>query len=156
MFLARVRANIVFDAIARYAKEQFDGDADVHVIVTKHTVKFLFKDQVLVRFKKGNANGVGSNIETQAVLDFIDPQCNIPGLLPDLLYVEICYKPDDLGASISEVAVVGRDRTKRLWDYPLPESEAGAEIIPLPPREPEEAAPVVTPKRRKHQSEDAE
>ena len=156
MFLARMRANMVFDAIARYAIEEFDGDVDVHVIVTKHTVKFVFKDQVLARFKKGNANGVGSNIETQAVLNFIDPQRNIPDLLPDLIYVEVCYKPDDLGASLAEVAVVGRDRTKRLWDYPLPAPEPGADIIPLPPMEPEETPPVVTPRRRKHDSEDAE
>lgn len=65
---ARTRANILFDSIARMAMEEFDEDPNIHMIVKNQTVQFLFRDQVLVRFKKGNSSGVGSNIETQAVL----------------------------------------------------------------------------------------
>ena len=81
LFPKRVRATFVFDAIARLALAEFEDDPNIHVILKKQTVQFLFRDQVLVRFKKANDKGVGSNIETQAVLDFIDPQRNIPDLL---------------------------------------------------------------------------
>ena len=90
VFPARARAVIVFDFIARRAQEEFDGDPNIKVLVKKQTVQFLFRDRVLTRFKKGNGKGIGSNIITQAVLDFVDPQRNIPGLVPHLLKVEFC------------------------------------------------------------------
>ena len=73
VFPGRARAVLVFDHIARRATEDFDGDKNIRVIVKKQTIQFLFKDRVLVRFKKGNAKGVGSNIKTQAVLDLSIP-----------------------------------------------------------------------------------
>lgn len=142
----RAKANVVFDFIARHAVAEFGEDPDIHVIPKNNTVKFLFCDQVLVRFKKGNANGVGSNIETQATLNFIDPQRALPDFLPDVLKVEVCYQPDRLGTQIKEIAVVARNRTKRVWAYPLQPS-AGAEIITLPGRPADDTPPVVTPKK---------
>lgn len=136
------KATVVFDFIVRHALAEFDGDPDIHVIAKHSTVKFLFKDTVLLRFKKGNAKGVGSNIETQAVLDFIDPERKLFPELPDILKIEVCYQPDRLGMKIDEVAVVARDRKKRIWSYAL-ETGAGAEIIPLPSRTAETTAPEV-------------
>ena len=80
---------------------EFQDDKDIRVMTEKQTVKFLFKDQVFTKFKKGNDKGVGSNIETQAVLDFIDPNRLIPGLLPDILRVEFCYGIDALGECVA-------------------------------------------------------
>lgn len=120
VFLPRVRAVLVFDFIARRAQEEFTGDPNIHVITKKQTVQFLFKDVVLVRFKKGNARGVGSNIRTQAVLDFIDPQRTIPGLVPEIMKVEICYSLNDLGIDLDEVAVVARNERARLVIPPRP------------------------------------
>src|SRR4051794_5934153 len=62
---ARSRASIVFDFIREHALAEFDGDPDIHAVVEGQTVKFLFRDQVLIRFKKANSKGIGSNIETQ-------------------------------------------------------------------------------------------
>lgn len=150
VFPARARAVLVFDYIARRAQEEFNGDANIHVIVKKQTIQFLFKQQVLLRFKKGNARGVGSNILTQTVLDFIDPQRVIPGLVPEIMKVEVCYSIDDMGIGLDEVAVVARNEKKRIWAYPLDEtaSGAGAEIVPMPGLRGGDGsdAPVVTPK----------
>ena len=87
---------MVFDFIKRRALEEFDGDPNIRAIPKGQTAHFLFRDQVLVRFKKANVSGLGSNIETQAVLDFIDHEQTIPGSLPDLFRVEVCYHLDDL------------------------------------------------------------
>lgn len=135
----RVRANIIFSYIVRRALEEFGDDPDVHVINEPQTAKFLFRDSVLVRFKKGNARGVGSNIVTQTVLKFVDPQLAFSGL-PDVHRVEVVYQLNILGTGYAEVAVVARDRRERIWSYPLT-GRPSAEVIPLPPRTP----PVLTP-----------
>jgi hypothetical protein len=135
----RVRANMIFSYIVRRALEEFGEDPDVHIINEPQTAKFLFRDAVLVRFKKGNARGVGANIVTQTVLEFIDPQLAFEGL-PDVHRVEVVYQLNILGTGYAEVAVVARDRRARIWAYPLT-GRPSAEIIPLPPRTP----PVLTP-----------
>lgn len=150
------KATVVFDFIARHALAEFDGDPDIHVIAKHSTVKFLFKDAVLVRFKKSNAKGVGSNIETQEVLAFIDPERKLFPELPDILKIEVCYQPDRLGTQIKEVAVVARDRNKRIWAYPIEAEAGGAEIIPLPIRKPDAPGPAVLIKKPDADSEAAE
>jgi hypothetical protein len=149
VFLPRVRAVMVFDFIARRALEEFATDPNIHVIVKKQTVQFLFKGEVLVRFKKGNAKGVGSNILTQSVLDFIDPQREIPGLVPEIMKVEVCYSLNELGINLSEVAVVARNERARLWAYPLDRAEPAADIIPIPtaPIAPDTNPPIVVPRQ---------
>lgn len=147
VFMRRVRATLVFDFIARNAIAEFDGDPNIHVIVkSRQTVHFLFKDVVLVRFKLGNSKGVGSNIETQAVLDFVDPQGVIPGLVPEIMKVEVCYSPDDLGMELREVAVVARNRRRRIWAYQIERGDSAA-IVGIPPRAPDTTPPVVEPRK---------
>lgn len=146
---ARTRANIIFDHIIRHALLEFDGDgADtVKALREAQTVKFLFHNSVVARIKKGNARGVGSNIETQAVLNYVDPQATFGGL-PDIHRVEIVYQLDILGTGYDEVAVVARDRKTRIWAYPL-NGQPMADIIPLPTRAPPVLTPpAVTPKAR--------
>lgn len=155
LIFARAKSDVIFDFIARHALAEFGDDDDIYVVAKHSTVKFLFRDQVLVRFKKGNAKGVGSNIETQATLDFIDPNREIPGFLPEIFKVEVCYQPDKLGTQIKEVAVVARDLKKRVWAYPLA-AEAGAEIIAFQPRIGDDAPPVVTPRKTDDDVETAE
>ena len=77
-----------FRRLKTTALAEFDGNTDIHAIVDGQTVKFLFRDQVLVRFKKANSKGIGSNIETQAVLEFVDPQLKLPQFLPEIYKIE--------------------------------------------------------------------
>lgn len=147
LIFKRTGSNNAYDMIARHAVAEFDEDPLVHVINKPGTIMLLVRDQVLIRFKKGNAKGVGSNIETQAVLDFVDPNADIPGLLPELMKVEVCYQTDFLGKRLEDVAVVARNRSRRVWAYPLRPAAAG-EIIPLPQLLPPDTTPVViTPKK---------
>lgn len=127
----RSRASLVFDFLRARGVAEFDGDKDVRVIPKGQTVQFLIRDKLLVRFKKANGAGLGSNIETQAVLLFVDPQRTLPGLLPDLLRVEICYHLDKLATKMEQIAVTARECNWKLWSYELAKA-ASAEIIPLP------------------------
>lgn len=130
---ARSRASIVFDFIKHRALAEFEGDPHIRAIPRGQTIQFLFKDQVLVRFKKANAAGVGSNIETTAVLRFVDPQLTIPDLLPEILRIEICYHLDALGTKMETLAVGARDRRTRIWAYELARPSV-AEIVPFTPK----------------------
>jgi hypothetical protein len=157
VFVERARAVLVFDFIVRRAQAEFENDANIRVLVKhRQTVQFMFGEKVLVRFKKGNSKGVGSNIETQAVLDFIDPQRTIPGLLSDIMKVEICYQPDAIGIELDEVAVVARDRRKRIWAYPIPGEKPSAIVVELPPQKPDLTPPVVVPRKKPDEEEQIE
>ncbi len=131
LFSARSRASIVFDFIKARALAEFDGDRNIRAIPKGQTIHFLFREQVLVRFKKANSKGVGSNIETQAVIEFVDPQMNIPGLLPEVYRVEVCYHLDKLQTRINSLAVTARNRHRKIWSYELARP-ASAAVVPLP------------------------
>jgi len=133
-FSSRTRASAVFDFIKRRALEEFEGDRNIRAIPKGQTVHFLFRDRVLVRFKKANGSGLGSNIETQAVLEFIDHELTIPDLLPDIYRVEVCYHLDELATNVSRIAVTARQQHKRLWSYEVEQPTAAeVEYFPSPP-----------------------
>jgi hypothetical protein len=139
-FSARSRASCVFDIIRRRALEEFNDDANIRAIPKGQTIHFLFRDQVLVRFKKANGAGIGANIETQAVIQFVDPQMSIPGLLPEIYRVEVCYHLNELQTRMDTLAVTARDRRRRIWSYELARPTTAA-IVPLPPPLPSDDAP---------------
>lgn len=138
----RTRANLVHDFMVHRAVAGFDAHPDVHVVYQDETAKFLFKRKVLVRLKKGDTNHLGSNIETQAVLAFTDPQLTIPGL-PDVQKVDIVYVLNDLQTEIDRIAVTARDNDVRLWSYDI-EDRRVAPVLPLvQPIAPAEGGTVV-------------
>lgn len=130
MFRRRTRANIVHDFMIQRAIASLEGISGVNIIHRDQTTKFLFEDEVLLRFKKGNAMGFGSNIETKAVLDFIDPMAVIPGL-PDAQKVEVVYTLNDIETTVYQISIAARDHNTLLWSYNL-EGSGLAEIVEIP------------------------
>jgi hypothetical protein len=151
----RTRANIVFDLIAGEIFDEFDVDPSVHITRKNETVKFLVRDrgedEVLCRIKKANGSGLGSNIRTQEVMDFICQEPGIPGLLGDLHKIEICYFEDPTGAEIASVHVTARDNDVKLWSYEIEREEPGAAggIVRFPTMPPDAPPPEVTLKPAK-------
>lgn len=130
LFIPRSRACLVYDFIAKNAVNALDGQAGVHILCKDETVKILFDDRVVLRFKKASDNGLGSNIETQATMDFVDQQLALPGM-PNAHKVEVVYILNHLRTQISQIAVVARDGDKCLWSYLLP-IESDTAVIDLP------------------------
>lgn len=126
----RTRACLVQEFMVKRAIEAFDGNSDVHIIHQDETAKFLIGQELLLRLKKGDANGLGCNIETQAVLNFTDPQMVIPGL-PDVQKVDVVYVLNAIETQIDRVAVAARDNGTRLWSYDI-EDRRSAPVLPLP------------------------
>jgi hypothetical protein len=147
---ARTRANIVFDLIAGYLLEEFDEDPKVKIINKDETIKVMINDRVLFRIKKANESGLGSNVPTQAVMEFILQESLFAGILPEVVKVEICYFEDQVGAEIASVAVTARDGDSLLWSYEINRHEpgaVGAEIIDFPPLPGDDKPPEVTPRK---------
>lgn len=125
----RTRANNIFEYLTNHLVNEFLSDPGAKFIWATETFKLILDGELLIRFKKANKHGVGSNIGTQAELEFRDPQMDLPGL-PGLQRVEIDYSLNITGTAISEINVVARNGDKSLWSYPLTGS-GGAAVLPL-------------------------
>lgn len=135
LFLGRSRACLVHDFIVQRAIAAFTGDAAVRTIRRDETAKFVFAGQVALRFKKADDNGLGSNIKTEATLDFVEQQQELPGI-PNVHKIEVVYILNRLQTQIERVVVVARDGDVRLWNYVIAPATT-AEIVPLPVAKPE-------------------
>ena len=131
LFPGRTRACLVHDFMVQRAIAAWAGDSAVRVIRRDETAKFVIADQVVLRFKKADAiGGLGSNIPTQASLEFTEQQYELPGM-PDVHKVEVVYALNRLQTQIDRVVVVARDGEVLIWEYAIA-PKTTAEIIPLP------------------------
>jgi hypothetical protein len=130
----RTRANNLFEYLTNHLVVEFESDSGAKFIWATETFKLILDNELIIRFKKANRNGVGSNIGTNAELNFCDPQMEIPGW-PEVQKVEVDYKLNVTGTAISEINVVARDGEKALWSY-LINPSGGAPILPITPPQP--------------------
>ncbi len=130
LFPARSRACVVYDFIVQRAMAVLRHDPAVRIIQRDETVKFIFAETVALRFKKANDKGLGSNIQTQATLGFVDQQQQLPGL-PNVHKVEVVYVLNRMQTRVDEVLVAARDGDVCLWSYDIG-PDTSARIIPLP------------------------
>ncbi len=128
----RTRANVLHERLVDRMQEAFNDDAGAHAFFKDETMKMVFDDRLVVRTKKADKSGLGSNIATQAVFDYCEPQADLPGF-PDHQKVEILYSLNKLQTGISGIAVVARDGDKKMWEYSVNGAEGGAVVVPLPP-----------------------
>lgn len=153
----RTVANDVFDAISRRAINNFRDEPNVQVIIEAQTVKFIFGQKVIARFKKGDENYLGRNIPTQAVLDFVDPQQTLPGFPPAAAKVDFVWTPNEIGTEIERLQVVARNHDVRLWSYDIGNYEVDSGTVRLQPESQpdDQAPPLVYIKNKANQSEKA-
>jgi hypothetical protein len=149
---SRTVANHVFDAIARFAINEFAADTSVHVRPESQTIKIFFKGDVLGRFKKGDDNKLGQNIPTMAAQLFEDASGIIPGLPPETAKVEFIWLANEIHTRLEHVLVVARDGERPLWDYEIEPTIPGAGTVvlfpaPLPPDPEGGNERLVTPKK---------
>jgi hypothetical protein len=123
---SRTTANYIFDAIARNSIAEFGIDPSVKIKVDAQTVKFIFRSEVIGRFKKGDENKLGMNIPTRLSLAFTDPEEVFPGLPPETAKVDFVWTASELGTNLEGVYVVARDNERLLWDYEIDRSSHGA------------------------------
>jgi hypothetical protein len=125
----RTRANIYFEYLASRLIYEFSQDSGARFIFQRESFKLIIDDRLVLRFKKANNNGVGSNISTQAEMEFCEPQVDIPGL-PGIQKVEIVYTLNVTGTGLAEIVVQARNGDRTLWKYNIP-ATGGAAVVPL-------------------------
>lgn len=130
LFPGRSRACLVFDFMAQRAIAAWENDNTVRVIRQDETAKFVIDNKVMLRFKKADGRGLGSNIPTQATMNFECQQYEMPGI-PNVHKVEVVYVLNPFQTQIDRLMIVARDGDERLWDYAVLPTRT-AEIIPLP------------------------
>jgi len=148
----RTRAGLVHEFMVQRAMDAWPAGSGVTWVEKDETAKFIVGGEAVIRFKKADQNGLGSNIMTDAVLAFIDPQMDLPGI-PALSKVEVVYSLNALETKVEAVAVVARDGDRELWSYVI-DDVGGAEVVPLPlapaPTEPDVViVPKVLPDKTK-------
>lgn len=145
----RTVANYVFDAIARGVVNKLGVKNDIRVVTEPQTVKAIFKNAVIARFKKSDKNGIGQNNTGENLLNFFDKEAVFPGFPPEAAKVEILWEVDDLGEKIGKISVVSRNGEHVVWSYliDIADSDENIEKLPLAPAPPEEDLPLVAAKQ---------
>jgi hypothetical protein len=127
----RTRANMVFERLAERLQEAFDDDAGVRFHFQDETIKVVFDDQIVARVKKANGLGLGQNIRTGAVAQFVEAQSDIDGF-GEHKKIEIVYFLNLLQTAIRSVVAQARDGNMQIWVWTLGKGAEGAEIVPFP------------------------
>jgi hypothetical protein len=109
----------IFDGVIRAAIAEFSSSPDVMIFTSGSTARFLFGGKVLARFKKATRRGRGSNIQTGANDNFLDPTIPFTDA-PQAMKVEICWKVNELGTGYDSLHVTARDGDSQLWSYEMP------------------------------------
>ena len=136
----RTRACLMHNYIMLDAIANLPLDTGIKAVDRHESALFLIDDELVVRFKKGDCQGLSSNIGTQAALEFNDPSESMSLLgVPDLVRLDIAYVLNDLATKIQDVLVVARDGDRVIWKYSILQgaAEAGATTqLPIDPQTP--------------------
>lgn len=127
----RSRAGFVWEQVIDRALRAFDGDPRIHPMKRNESFLFLLDGTLAFRFKKSDELGLTSNIPTQAMLAFHDPEQDLPGM-PEVTRVDIVYVLNKLQTAVLDVMVVGREREQVSWTFSLLPSRAN--VVPMPAR----------------------
>jgi hypothetical protein len=142
----RTMSTMMYDFIVQEAGPLLDDLPGVHRIDRTESAKYLFDDRLLVRFKRGNKEGLGRNIETKAEHEFIDPRECFMGL-PEVWKVEALWYPNKLATKLDKVKIVARDVNAKIWSYDIgaePDTSLLPTPLPIVPIEPASRAPLVS------------
>lgn len=143
---ARTGTSMMHDFIVQEAAAALDEMSGVTRIAHDKSVRYLFNNRVLLRFKHGSPRGLGSNVDTQANDDFIDAQVDLLGM-PQAMKVELLWYENRLRTKLDRVEVTARDGKHRLWGYPMGEEPDIATLpfdLPVGPMPPARTVPLVT------------
>lgn len=129
----RSRATFVWEEMIERAHRAFADDPRVTILPRNETFLFILDGSLVFRLKKGDEDSLASNIATQSVLAFCDPQQELEGI-PEASRVDILYILNSLGTGIVDIRVVARNRERIAWQFSLM-PEANVVAMPLPATE---------------------
>ena len=129
----RTDAAEVSDCVARTLRDEFKTDRSVLVVEKGSTLRLLFGDKVVARFKKACSKGCGANIRTKANDVFLDPSLPFPDA-PTAAKVEVCWTLNATGTSYDALRVIARNGKGALWSYAI--AQGAQKVLQFPLAEP--------------------
>ena len=126
-----VRPTVVWGYMMEAALATFTGIAGVLPITAYNTTNLLFDDEVLVRFKLLDDEGLSHNYATSRAVAFNTPQLDLPDIPSSALRVDVGYILNPLRTAVARVLVAHRMGDELDWCYELPPSAEGTEPLPL-------------------------
>lgn len=133
LFRGRTRPTLIHNYIMLDGIPKLKQVPGVLVNERYETAFVLFDDLLVGRFKKGDANGLSTNIPTGTALAFTDPEedLNLFGL-PDVARVDFCYCLNALETKIDTIKIVSRDRDTINWCETIYDARADQGPAPVP------------------------
>lgn len=145
-FSARSRASIVYDFAATHALREFDGVVDVAIVDRRDRgdcLFLVFKDTVVVRFKKFRDKGFGTcGIVTEQQKRFAVQEPPLSGF-PTMGNLVVGYLLDELETSISTLAIASNIDDRLQWSIDITEPEEGQRSLTRPLRDGGPSGPTV-------------
>jgi hypothetical protein len=134
------RANYVSAMMIDEARTRLVGRPGVREVPNSHCVGFLIDDEVFLRLKHLDAEGLSSNYPTPRAQRF-NANLALDGIPPQAIRLDVGYQLNDLQTEVANVLVVRRRRKKVQWSFSL---DARPEVVVLPIQRPldEEVAAV--------------
>ena len=127
----RTRATNFFEYLANGLLPEFPDGSGARFQFKDETFFMVLDERLVIRFKKADKKGMGSNITTQSFMEFCDPQQGLPGM-PGVQKVEIVYTLNVTETALSEIIVVARNGDEKMWSYGLNSSQGGAQVLTMP------------------------
>ena len=136
----RAFANVVWSLFRNEAQVRFSGLPGVTLTHKYNTFGIVVKDQLMLRFKRVNPEGLSRNFPTQTSLKFY-AQFDLPGIPAACPRAEIGWREDDVRLGLAELSIVMRTGKHLAWRYSILE-EGGTAVLAIPTK-----APTVGPRK---------
>ena len=128
-FKPRGRANIMWDEITQNAKNEWAASKDIKIVTGPQTTHYWIDDRVVFRFKKCDRNGYTSNIPTQNVLDFHNPEIEFS---QKIIRLEVGYVLNQDETEIQDILVIHRYNNTVNFAFSILSSGHGSAAVILP------------------------
>jgi hypothetical protein len=112
-----VRANMIWGLMVDEARQRFGAIRGVHIVDRDQRFLVVFRNRVVVRFKKLNEAHETANYPTPAAI-LLDEQQTIEGIPAGTIIVSVGYVLDSQTTEIDSVLVTFKDARWK-WEYSL-------------------------------------
>ena len=134
----RGRNSIFNEMIADYAREEFEGDADVDLCEQYGTVRLHVRSKFDLGFKKTDKSGRFANYPTRRHKRYENqwPLTGIGEPLPEAIRLHIGIQWNNAGTEVIDMFLAYPYRRSSLWRYPLATGEAVTDSAKMPAPQP--------------------
>src|ERR1039458_2691560 len=130
----RTFANVIWGFFCAEATTRLASESGITLTHKYNTLGIVVDDELMLRFKRVNRQGLSRNYATQTSLRFYG-QIEIPGIPATCARAEIGWREDEVRLGLAALEVVMRDGKAVAWHYSILE-EGATSVVPIVPATP--------------------